>query len=165
MEPTHNSQQAGPSSVSLAATENVPAGDTGENTIAKTNTMCSTCNQVNVNKLSIKCLHCKKSYHVTCAKPKMNIPQARTLAPNWRCGPCMERIQLGDSVQNSQPAPSQSTPEDFAVQLAGLKNTTKLYKRIPKGVRRLVANALSRRIESAVESLTKTAWWQLTSFA
>ena len=82
MEATNDSQVAGPSSVSTAATENGPAGDTGENRIAKTNVRCSTCKEVNVNKVSIKCVHCKKSYHVTCNKPKMSVPQARTLAKN-----------------------------------------------------------------------------------
>ena len=94
--------------------------------------MCSTCNQVNVNKVSIKCVHCKNSYHATGTKPKISIPQGITLAPNWRCGSCMERKRLGDSVQNSQPAPSQKTPADFAAQLAEPKTTTLLCKIIPQ---------------------------------
>ena len=42
MEVTHNSQVADPSSVSPVGTENRPSVDTGGNTVAKTDAMCST---------------------------------------------------------------------------------------------------------------------------
>ena len=57
-------------------------------------------------------LFLQKSYHVICAKPKMIEAQARLLAKNWGC---WSRRQLGDYMQNSQLAPAQNTPEDFAV--------------------------------------------------
>ena len=72
MEATNHSHEAGPSYVSRAATKNGPAGDIRENTIAKT-VSSSTCNRVNVKKVSIKWFHRKKSYHVTSAKPKIKV--------------------------------------------------------------------------------------------
>ena len=54
MEVTHNGQVAGLSSVSPVGTENGPSVDTGGNTVAMTDAMCSTCKQINTIMFSIK---------------------------------------------------------------------------------------------------------------
>ena len=121
---------------------------------------CVQCNEINPRKKPRQCHTCGNWWHLTC------IPLTREQSNNlpvWNCSPCIS----GESIGSSIDAPSgqrHSPPDDWAATLAHLKKNVPVLRRIPKSVRGILADKLSSRIEGALNTSQRMAWWELFSF-
>ena len=112
----------------------------------------------------IKCMSCGLWAHLSCVG--LSKRQADSLAGPWSCDPCISHRLGLDSHFPEPPDPGNSgVPPDLAEALAKLKKRTTLVKRIPKGVRLLVADSLASAINRALSDPSPRSWYSLLCFA
>ena len=121
---------------------------------------CSVCNTSNRRKKSTTCSSCNRTSHLSC----VGLSRAQALAlPLWHCSSCLHSTD--SPISDISGTLADSPPADLASSLAKLRSRCRILARIPKGVRHLVAEALSNRIRTALSEATPSAWWNLLSFA
>ena len=128
------------------------------------NNFCSICKKTSATRTlyMIKCSQCQGKAHLTCAKISR---QQADLIRNWHCPQCLN-ASLG--IPENIPASQQNTnhiPSDFATDLANLKSRVKIFKRLPKPIRGLLAGILSDKIEAVLSDPSENTWWHLLTFA
>ena len=86
---------------------------------------------------------------------------------NWNCRECVN-INMFQSQLSHTPvhtSPTEALADDFSQSLHHLRSNSKLYKRLPKPVRPLLAGLLTECIEHALANPSKETWWQLMTFS
>ena len=154
-----NQGQSSPNPPSVSNTDPNPhQPSTAGSSINESQNFCVLCKKRSVRTtLKLQCSQCQGRAHLSCAK--LNKQQAE-LTPNWHCRHCLNR-SLGIDEDNPIPTQTNPVPPNFAEALSSLKSRCKLYRRLPKAVRPLLAGILSEKIDAVLSNPSVQTWCDL----
>ena len=135
------------------------------------NSTCAVCCNVSTRKAAITCSNCGVRWHTACAR--LTRAQARSLDV-WHCRRCFcpdtrptksssqpECVKSHDPVRTEKPLDT----DTLATDLAELRHSCAVIKRIPKSARCSAADCLAKLIDSALADPSADAWKRFLSFA
>ena len=138
-----------------------------ETTITLTPSRCPRCDLINKRKRMIECASCNRHWHLSCVR--LSRAQADTLG-SWDCPECAGGMVYTPSSSRSDSQPSQISSSNYvgevdevdainlAATLASLRCTRPVIRRVPRGARPVVADALTTVMKKALSVNTVSTW-------
>ena len=139
--------------------------------LSSPNPMCAACVNPSTKKAAINCSNCGVRWHTSCAK--LTRAQARSLDV-WHCRRCISS-DTQPTKASSQPGCGKShdqvrtekpiVTDSLATDLAELRHSSTVIKRIPKSARSSAADCLAKLIDSALADPSVDTWKRFLTFA
>ena len=124
--------------------------------------VCASCPSRSTQRTTITCGSCKRRWNALCVRVPAKKARERRGGGVWYCRDCLGH---GPHTQQISSPTANPAADNFPETLAKMRRKERIVSRLPKAIRRLVADALAEALDGAILSDSTDRWWELLTFA